>query len=193
MTTVLRLGDHITPLDVERWYAPATAEERDFLFGLDGPVLDLGCGPGRLVVALGELGIPALGVDTAPDAIRFATRRGACVLRRSLFEPLPREGQWSTVLLLDGNIGIGGDPTSLLGRAAELAAEQGRIVVEVDPPGRPTIIGRARLERGHTTTVRFPWARVGADDLGKHASAVGLIIDRHQTIDHRFLVTLHRQ
>ena len=41
---------------------------------------------------------------------------GGPALVRSVFETLPGEGRWDTVLLMDGNIGIGGDPAALLGR-----------------------------------------------------------------------------
>src|SRR5262249_309376 len=44
-------------LPLDAWFAPASLRERGLLADLRGPVLDLGCGPGRLVVALGELGI----------------------------------------------------------------------------------------------------------------------------------------
>ena len=53
---------------------------------------------------------------------------------------------WRTILLLDGNIGIGGAPVALLRRAGELLAPDGRIVVETDPPGAPTHRVRVRLE-----------------------------------------------
>jgi SAM-dependent methyltransferase len=192
MTLVLRVGERATELDVDRWHAPATIEEREFLRTLRGPVLDLGCGPGRLVVALAELGILALGVDVSPHAIRQASARGACVLCRSVFDPLPREGQWHAALLLDGNVGIGGDPTALLCRAAQLIAPDGRLVVEVEPPGRATIIGRASLEGDRASTGRFPWACVSADDLGHHAAAAGLTVDRRHIIDGRCVGVLRR-
>ena len=75
-----------------------------------GPVLDVGCGPGRLVLGLAQRGTVALGVDPAPAAVALARSRGAPVLQRSVFDPLPGQGRWRTVLLADGNIGIGGDP-----------------------------------------------------------------------------------
>jgi len=192
MTLVLRVGDRATELDVDRWRAPATDAEREFLRHLPGPVIDLGCGPGRLVIALAELGTLALGVDASPTAIRHANANGACVLRRSVFDPLPREGEWRAALLLDGNVGIGGDPTALLGRAAQLVAPDGCVVVEVEPPGCPTIIGRARLEGDRASTARFPWACVGADGLAHHASAAGLVIERRHTIDGRFVAILRQ-
>lgn len=193
MTVVLSLDGRPCLLEVDRWHAPATAAERQLLRGLAGPVLDIGCGPGRLVVALAEQRIPAMGIDSSPHAIRSARSRGACVLRRSVFDRLPREGRWRAALLLDGNIGIGGDPTALLARTAELLAPRGRAVVEVEAPGQPSITGRADLrEDGRIVTRRFPWSRLGADDLARHASAAGLVVRRRDVVDGRFVVTLVR-
>ena len=46
-----------------------------------GPTIDLGCGPGRLVTHLIQRGIPALGVDQSETAVRLARRSGAPVLK----------------------------------------------------------------------------------------------------------------
>ena len=92
----------------------------------DGPTIDLGCGPGRLVAHLIRRGVPALGVDLSPAAIGLARRSGAPALRRDVFGPLPGTGRWHTVLLADGNVGLGGDPWRVLRRAAELLRQGGR-------------------------------------------------------------------
>lgn len=44
-----------------------------------GPVLDVGCGRGELVVALDEAGVAATGVDSDPDMVAEALRAGAKV------------------------------------------------------------------------------------------------------------------
>jgi SAM-dependent methyltransferase len=159
---------------VSEWASPARPEELDLLRGLTGPVLDLGCGPGRLVAALAEMGTPALGVDASPVAVESARRLGAPVLQRSLFEALPGEGRWRSVLLFDGNIGIGGDPVVLLRRLTALLGSDGTALVEVDPPGFPTLVADARIERVDEVTDWFPWACVGADDLDDVAADAGL-------------------
>ena len=66
---------------------------------VQGPTIDLGCGPGRLVARLIERGVPALGVDQSATAVGLARRSGAPALRRDVFEPLPGTGRWQTVLL----------------------------------------------------------------------------------------------
>jgi len=180
------------PLPVDDWCAPASADEVELLAGLRGPVLDLGCGPGRLVVALGQLGIPALGVDASPRAIGLALAGGAAVLERSVFDPLPGEGRWPSVLLFDGNVGIGGDPVALLARVMSLLAATGIALVEVEPPGSPTTSTRARLEWQDEASTWFPWAWVGADGLDEMAGAAGFVRRRWRVVGRRWFAELMR-
>jgi SAM-dependent methyltransferase len=173
--TVLRAADgQCLDLDVGTWSAEAGPVELRQLVGLRGPVLDIGCGPGRLVVALAERGVPALGVDASGEAVHQALHKQACALRRSVFDPLPGAGRWASALLFDGNIGIGGDPAALLARAAELVALDGRVVVETGPHGSGTRRFAARVERGDEASAWFPWAQVGADAIADLGQQVGL-------------------
>lgn len=104
-----------------------------------GPVLDIGCGRGRFVHAAIMGGHLTLGIDVSESAVRIAQEHGLPVLCRSVFQELPGEGTWGTALLLDGNIGIGGDPVALLRRCAELVRDDdGRILVEAPRGGRAT-------------------------------------------------------
>jgi SAM-dependent methyltransferase len=162
-------------LPVDRWRARCDAVETALLARLPDPVLDVGCGPGRLVAALAAAGRPALGIDTSPVAVAEAWQRGAPVLRRSVFGGLPGEGRWGAVILLDGNVGIGGDPIALLARAATLLRPGGTVLAEVEPPGRPSQALTVRIEAGDVTTGPwFPWATVGADGVAAVARSAGL-------------------
>ena len=159
---------------VERWLGRAEPEELDTLRRATPPVLDVGCGPGRHVIALARMGVMALGVDLAPAAVDMAHARGAPVLERSIFGRVPGTGRWGSALLLDGNVGIGGDPHVLLRRIRALLRQGGRILVEVDPPGTRTECISVQLE-GRPAT-RFPWAIVAADDLESLARRAGLTL-----------------
>ncbi len=179
--------------DGRRWVAPLERADEEALARCRGPVLDVGCGPGRHTTALARLGVPALGVDITPAALDWARPRGALVLHRSVFDRLPGTGRWGTVLLLDGNLGIGGDPAALLVRATELLAPGGLVVAELDPPGTPTGPTTARLEVAGTAGPWFSWDRVGIERLGPLAGAAGLAVIDTWPRDGRWFTVLQRR
>lgn len=194
MTVLLRRRRDGTArrLAVDDWTAPATTAERDLLRSVRGPVLDLGCGPGRLVVALGELGVPALGVDASENALGHARARDAPVLRYSVFDRLPAEGRWRGVLLFDGNVGIGGSPQALLRRVHGLLAPDGHALVEAEPPGSTTTVGEARLERDGEAGCWFPWAWVAPEDVPELAGTAGLSLLGWRVVEGRWFARLRR-
>ncbi|WP_328336928.1 class I SAM-dependent methyltransferase [Streptomyces violaceus] len=161
----------LLPLEVERWCARADSVDRDVLDRCEGAVLDVGCGPGRLVAELAARGRAVLGIDVSEAAVDHTVRLGGQALRRSVFEPLPGEGRWDTVLLMDGNIGIGGDPRALLDRVAELLRPGGLLIAETAPMD---IDERAQvrvvdLTDPHGGDDPFPWARLGTPALLRYA------------------------
>jgi SAM-dependent methyltransferase len=161
-------------LRLERFVGDATAADRAVLARAEGPVLDVGCGPGRIVAALARAGVPAAGVDVSRAAVGLTRARGGEALCRSVFAPLPGEGAWRTVLLLDGNVGIGGDPVRLLRRSAELLAAGGRVIVETGGPGTARGTAQVRLEVAGLVSEWFAWSRVGAGAIAPVAGAAGL-------------------
>lgn len=165
---------HGRPLEIARWLAAADAADHTVLERCRAPVLDIGCGPGRIVAALHEQGMSALGIDIAHTAVALTRRRGAPVLRRSIFSPVPREGTWRTALLLDGNIGIGGDVTRLLGRVRQLLGEGDQLIVETDADPAADVREQLRFgTAGGPAGAEFWWARVGAAALARHCDASG--------------------
>jgi SAM-dependent methyltransferase len=161
-------------LPVHRWHGPMPPEEVALLESIASPVLDVGCGPGRHAAALARAGIEALGIDTSIAAVTAARRRGAKALKVSVFGPVPHPGRWATVLLLDGNIGIGGDPVALLRRIRQLAAPGGRVLVEVDPPHSQSRRFHARVQHAGGLGPGFPWACVAATGIGRISESAGL-------------------
>jgi SAM-dependent methyltransferase len=171
-----RIGAARVQLPVDRWCGTATAADELALGWAAGPVLDVGCGPGRHLAALARRGVPALGIDPSPAARAAARARGVIAVRGSVFGPVPAAGEWRTALLLDGNLGIGGAPARLLRRVAGLLLRGGAIVVELDPPGTGVRRARVRLESADVCSAPFPWAFVGADAIDGLAARTGLVV-----------------
>jgi SAM-dependent methyltransferase len=163
----------LTPAD---WCGGLRPGDHGLLARCTGPTLDVGCGPGRLTAGLIATGRPALGVDTSAEAVRQARRRGAPAAHGCVFSPLPGEGTWRHVLLADGNIGIGGDPTRLLTRCRDLLAPGGDVLVELDPPGAGSWQGPVALRHDGRTGPPFPWAAVAVDDLDAVAHRAALAV-----------------
>ncbi len=190
-TAALRTGaGDLQPLDTLRWWSAATDADLTVLAGVAAPVLDVGCGPGRLVAALAERGRAALGIDVAPSAVDAALARGASVLERSVFGPLPGEGRWATALLFDGNVGIGGDPAALLRRVASLLRPSGVVVVELSHPGIGLRRDHVVLEVNGSDVGPFPWAWVGADAVTEVAAGAGLAVRRCLPVASRWFAWL---
>ncbi|MUL40726.1 class I SAM-dependent methyltransferase [Streptomonospora sp. PA3] len=160
----------LLPLDVERWCSVPDAADRSVLRRCKGAVLDVGCGPGRMAAGLLRRGHRALGIDIHPGAVRHTRAAGGRALRRSVFGRLPGEGGWHTALLLDGSIGIGGDPAALLVRLAEVVAPHGLLLAEAtgeDDDERMAV----RMCDGHGRCgAPFPWARLGLRALAAVAA-----------------------
>jgi SAM-dependent methyltransferase len=161
-------------LAVHRWRDVAGGEDTWLLDRCTGPVIDLGCGPGRLVTALLARGLPALGVDVSRVAQRACSRRGAPMVRRDVFAALPGEGRWHHALLADGNIGIGGDPGLLVRRAAQLVQPGGTVLVETDPQPDVLWSGTAVVRARSRTGAPVPWAVAGAAALARIAADAGM-------------------
>lgn len=140
------------------------------------PTLDVGCGPGRFTATLQERGLPALGVDSSAAAVEMTRRRGGAAIRRDLFAPMPAEGSWQQILLIDGNIGIGGNPVRTLRRAADLLAPGGVVIAEIDSPTTTVCFEILRWETEHHLGQWFPWSRVGIQALGGIAYAAEFFV-----------------
>ncbi len=182
----------VVPLDVDRWRDRVDRIEAAVLEPLVGPILDVGCGPGRVVAWLVESGRMALGIDTAPSVVADGRARGVPVIERSVFDPLPGEGRWGASVLLDGNIGIGGDPDALMVRMAELVAPGGQVLVEFDPPGTPGGRLEVRLEAGGRSSGWFGWARVDVTDSADLLARTGWTDARTICGGERWFVTAIR-
>jgi SAM-dependent methyltransferase len=162
-------GAAMDPVEVSHWAGALRPGDETMLSRCQGATLDIGCGPGRLAAELTRSGQVALGVDISAEAVRQTRRRGAPAVRGDVFGPLPLEGAWCTVLLADGNIGIGGDPGRLLRRCADLLCPRGIVVAEVQPPGGQSWRTDVVLRDADRFSLAFPWAVIAAHDVAELA------------------------
>ncbi len=189
-----RLVDGTTlPLDLERYLGPPSSTDERLLGAIRGPVLDVGCGPGRHLRALAVRGVFALGVDLCPVAVELAVGGGVRAIVGDIFGDLPGSGTWQSALLLDGNIGIGGSPVRLLSRLAALLADTGELIVELEPPGAWTGQTQARLESADLVSAWFPWARVAVSEIVPLGRAGGFDTIEVWPLSGRWFARMQRQ
>ncbi|HEY6934527.1 MAG TPA: class I SAM-dependent methyltransferase [Marmoricola sp.] len=177
-------------LPVDAWRRLADQSDRRLVALCSGPTLDVGCGPGRLTAELAVSGHITLGIDIVEEAVRQTLGRGASALRRDVFDAVPGEGRWETVLVADGNIGIGGDPAVLLRRLHRLLVPGGQVVLEVTPPGVRAGSDLVRLHCACASSPPFAWAVVGVEQVPELAERTGFRIARHLELGDRRVTVL---
>ena len=187
-----RADGRVEPLPLARWLGPVDDADAALLERVEGAVLDIGCGPGRHVAELQKAGHPCLGIDLSPVAVEITRGRGADAFRGSVFQDVPDAGSWDTALLLDGNVGIGGEPATLLERCRELLTQGGAVLAELDPPGASTGMTRVRLEAPGIVSEWFPWAQVSVDTVVEVAAEAGLEPDWTMCSGKRWFMALRR-
>ena len=179
--SVIGLGADPQPLPIGDWCGEADEVDRAMLSHCVGSTLDVGCGPGRLSAHLSQSGHLVLGIDVVREAVLQTRDRGALAVVRNVFTSLPGEGRWQTVLLADGNVGIGGDPVALLRRARQVLDPTGRVVVELGRPGTGLRSVWAAVTCGDMRSKPFRWAVVGVEAAGGLAAAAQLdVADVHE-------------
>jgi SAM-dependent methyltransferase len=179
-------------LPYERWLGPVDSVDEDLLARAVGPVIDLGCGPGRHLHALARRGVFALGVDISAAAVTIARDGGGNALEACIFGELPGAGTWETALLLDGNIGIGGSPGALLERIGRLLAPGGALLVELDPRRPKRRVLELRLESATLASDWFRWAVVGAEEIAGVADEGGFVLGERWELGGRSFARLER-
>lgn len=79
----------IVDVPVARWSAEADDSDNRLLDYCVGSTIDIGCGPGRMTVALTLRGVHALGIDVVPEAVAQTKARGASAVVGDLFHVVP--------------------------------------------------------------------------------------------------------
>ncbi len=183
--------DRRLPFPMDRWVCDADQVDHALLARCEGEVLDVGCGPGRLAAALAGNGHPVLGVDVASASVDRTEALGAPALHRSVFHPLPGEGRWGTVLLADGNLGIGADPEALLARVRQLLKPGGLLLAEPEPVDVDEEVHlRLRTADGEQVSSGFDWWLVGPAAARRRARAGGYVVEDEWELGGRTFLAL---
>ncbi|HUC04768.1 MAG TPA: class I SAM-dependent methyltransferase [Acidimicrobiales bacterium] len=190
---VMHSNGHLRDLEVDRWLHDADEVDLRILERVRGPVLDVGCGPGRHVEALAQRGIDALGMDLTPDFVALAQRSRRSVVLHSVFDPIPGGNEWNWALILDGSIGIGGDPVALLRRVGCLLAPGGQVLVETEAPDRRSEHMAMVITSEAGVDSWFDWATLSASDATRVAEAAQFTVDECWEDCHRWFVQLTRR
>jgi hypothetical protein len=109
-------------------------------------------------------------------AVEMSMTRGGLALRRRIDERLPAEGRWGTALLMDTNIGLGGDVAALLARCVDLVIPGGLIICEVDRVPERHEVHSVVLQTPDVASAPLPWARIGAAALMQVATSLDLLL-----------------
>jgi hypothetical protein len=107
-----------------------------------------------------------------------------------VFDRVPAAGRWASALLLDGNIGIGGDPVALLARLAELVHPEGRVHAELAPDGSDDSVRVVRAEHAGSPGPWFRWAVVTPRGLETVARRAGWRVEHRRDLGDRHFVEL---
>lgn len=156
--------------------------ERELLAMIEeAPVLDLGCGAGRAALWLQERGVEVTAVDSSPGAVEVCRRRGILDARLGDLADPPSDQQWAAVLLLCGNLGLGGSwegNRRLLSRLSQVTRPDALLIADsVNYTGEAEVGLRIRY-RDQVT----PWWRqrnVRADEAAALVAGTGWLVDRH--------------
>ena len=146
-----------------------------------GPVLDLGAGAGRASLYLHERGLPVTAVDASPGAVEVCRRRGVGDVRLGDVNDPPADQRWAGVLLLCGNLGLGGSwegNRRLLARLAGLAAPGAVLVGDsVTPDGPARVVLRIRYR--NLVTPWWPQYNIPAERMAALVGGTGWRLEMH--------------
>jgi len=179
-------GDGIGPALHPEWFFRGFKQwawwEREILPLVErGPVLDLGAGAGRAALYMQERGLRVTAVEASPGAAEVCRRRGVADVRLGDVNDPPSDLPWAGVLLLCGNLGLGGSwdgSRRLLARLAELAAPGAVLVGDtVTPDGPAQVLLRIRYR--DLVTPWWPQYNIPAGEMAALVEGTGWGMEVH--------------
>jgi len=176
------------------------AHERKAMRFVNGSVLDIGCGAGRVALYLQKKGFDVLGIDISPLAVRVCKVRGLKKVRLlSVTEVSRKLGKFNTVLMFGNNFGLVGNFSRarwLLRRFYTLTPDDARIIAETTDPyktrdqahlayqkmnrGKGRMSGQVRIRVRYRTfsTPWFDYLLVSKREMERIVAGTGWRIER---------------
>jgi 2-polyprenyl-3-methyl-5-hydroxy-6-metoxy-1,4-benzoquinol methylase len=132
------MGEH--PLDLRFYFQHKPEEyETELLKHVSGRILDIGCGPGRIMKFLQEQGLDVLGFDMDSAVVQLCKERGIKNVFVESYDNMEHFGVFDTILLLNRTICTAGTPEavkSLLQKCHACCSHNGILIfdsLEVKP------------------------------------------------------------
>lgn len=157
-------------------------EERQLLNLVSrGPVLDLGAGAGRSALHLQHRGLDVTAVESSPGAAEVCRQRGVLDVRAEDLNDPPTDRPWATVLLLCGNLGLGGSwdaNRQLLTRLAQISSPDALLIGDsVNYTGRAEI--GLRFRSGNRVSPWWKQCNVSATEIPDLVVNTGWHVEHH--------------
>ena len=174
-----------------RWTAGSRPRTRDeaILAGVEAPVLDLGCGPGRHLLRCAQPGKRGLGVDLSPVAVLLARGRGADAINGSLGRRSRAPGAGARSCCWTATSASAARRACCCGARASCSRPAARSSSR-SIRRRADRARKVRLEAPDVVSEWFRWARVGVDGVAEAAARAGFAVDEVRELAGRTFVTL---
>jgi SAM-dependent methyltransferase len=159
-----------------------------------GPVLDLGAGAGRASLFLQERGLQVTAVEASPGAAEVCRRRGVADVRLGDLNDPPADVSWTGVLLLCGNLGLGGSwegNRRLLARLSQLSAPSAVLVGDSVTPDGPARV-ELRIRYRDLVTPWWPQYNIPAGQMATLVDGTGWRMEMHLEDGEEHAVLLKR-
>ena len=168
-----------------------TSSERDFYARFIEPagrVLLVGCGTGRDLIALQELGYDVLGLEPMAEVVdiarhHLARRRSAATIQQGLVQTAELGGRYDAVIFSNGCYSFlpgSAERISALRRVAQHLSPRGRIIVTYYPhPPRPQSEAGRWLTRAAARLSSADWMPERGDTFSRDGALRDLIRFHH--------------
>jgi SAM-dependent methyltransferase len=160
-----------------------------------GPVLDLGAGAGRAGLYLQDRGLSVTAVEASPGAAQVCRRRGMADVRLGDVNDPPADLPWAGVLLLCGNLGLGGSfegSRRLLARLAELVAPGAVLIGDSVTPASSARVA-LRIRYRDLVTPWWQQYNIPAGQMAALVDGTGWRMERHLVDGDDHAVLLRRE